>query len=108
MAVSRIQKGDTVRVMSGEFRGEEGTVRTVLPKEGRVVISGVNLVKRHQRPTGRVRTQAGIIEFEAPIYLGKVVLICPNCKKATRPRVRHNEAGKKVRVCGECGQDVAK
>ncbi|MBI2846092.1 MAG: 50S ribosomal protein L24 [Chloroflexi bacterium] len=106
--MNRIRKGDTVRVLSGEFRGEEGTVRTFLPKEGRVVISGINLVKRHQRPTGRVRTQAGIIEFEAPVYLDKVVLICPNCKKTTRPHVGQNETGKKVRTCPECGQNIDK
>lgn len=106
--MQRIKKGDTVRVLSGEFRGEEGTVRTVLPNEGRLVISGINLVKRHQRPTGRVRTKAGIIEFEAPMYLDKVALLCPNCKKESRPRARHNEAGKKIRVCPECGQDIDK
>lgn len=106
--MNRIKKGDTVQVIGGVHRGEQGTVRTVLPQEGKVVVSGINIVKRHRRPTGQVRTQAGIIEFEAPVWLDKVMLLCPNCKKPSRIGFRTSEAGKKVRVCKKCGEDIDK
>jgi len=70
-----------VEVIRGEDAGARGTVHRVLPKEGRVVISGVNLIKRHTKPTGRVRTQAGIIEREAPIDVSRVSLVCSNCAR---------------------------
>lgn len=104
--MNRIKKGDTVEVLRGNYRGERGTVRSVLSKKGTVVVDGVNLVKRHQRPTGRVRTQAGIIEFEAPMALDKVALVCPNCKERSRVSFRVAESGAKVRVCKKCGQDI--
>jgi len=104
--MNRIKKGDTVEVLSGEFRGERGTVRIVLPKEERVVVSGVNLVKRHQKPTGRVRTQAGIIEFEAPLLLSNVALICPRCSQRTKVAFQIDGEGKKSRLCKRCGEPV--
>ncbi len=103
--MNRIKKGDTVEVISGEHRGERGTVRTIMPKEGRLIISGINLVKRHQKPTGRVRTQAGIIEFEAPLALSKVALICPKCNQRARVGFGMNE-GRKVRLCRKCGEPI--
>lgn len=104
--MNRIKKGDTVEVITGEFRGERGSVRIVLPKEGRVVVSGINLVKRHQKPTGRVRTQAGIIEFEAPLRLSKVALVCPRCNQRTRVAFQINGEGKKSRLCKKCGEPI--
>ena len=104
--MNRIKKGDTVEVLSGNYRGERGTVRSVLTKKGRVVVDGINIVKRHQRPTGRVRTQAGIIEFEAPMGLNKVALVCPNCGERSRVGFRIGEVGGKVRVCKKCGEDI--
>lgn len=105
--MARIKKGDTVEVRSGEHRGERGVVHTVLPKKERVVVSGVNIVKRHQRPTGRVRTQAGIIEFEAPLHLSKVMLVCPHCNQTTRVAHRFEE-GRRVRACQKCGRTIEK
>lgn len=104
--MNRIKKGDTVEVITGEFRGERGSVRIVFPEEGRVVVSGINLVKRHQKPTGRVRTQAGIIEFEAPLRLSKVALVCPRCNQRTRVAFQINGEGKKSRLCKKCGEPI--
>ena len=104
--MNRIKKGDTVEVIRGEHRGERGSVRIVLPREGRVVISGVNLVKRHQKPTGRVKTQAGIIEFEAPLPLSNVALVCPRCNQRTRVGFRMGSDGKKSRICKKCQEAI--
>ena len=73
----KIKKGDTVEVLSGNYKGVRGTVNSVDPESDRVVVSGVNIVKKHQRRTGDVRTQVGIIEREAPIRASKVALVPP-------------------------------
>jgi large subunit ribosomal protein L24 len=101
----RIKKGDTVEVVSGEDRWLRGTVHRVIPKKDRVVVSGVNIVKKHQRPMptgGRMQTQAGIIEFEAPIHISNVMLVCPHCNQRTRVAFEYLEDGEKVRVCKRC------
>lgn len=98
----KIKKGDTVEVISGNDRGLRGTVNRALPREGRVVVSGVNIRKKHQRRTGDVRTQAGIIEFEAPVRVENVALVCPHCGKPTRVGYRLLEDGTKVRICRKC------
>ncbi|MFB0546321.1 MAG: 50S ribosomal protein L24 [Anaerolineae bacterium] len=117
----KIKKGDTVQVMRGDDRGMRGTVHRVIPgkKKGsgknpegsrdpnndRVVVSGVNIVKKHQRPTGRTRTQVGIIEREAPIHISNVALVCGHCRQPTRVGYRLFEGGK-VRVCKRCGEPI--
>ncbi len=101
----RIKKGDTVEVISGNDREVRGTVHRLVLKKDRVVVSGVNLVKKHQRPRptgGRTQTQAGIIEFEAPIHLSNVMLVCPQCDQRTRVAFEFSEDGRKVRVCKKC------
>jgi large subunit ribosomal protein L24 len=102
----RVKKGDTVEVIAGEDRGKRGEVREVFPKENRVVVAGVNLVTKHQRPVraGRGRIRPGIIQFEAPIHLSNVMPICPHCKEATRVGFARQEDGRKVRICKRCGQ----
>jgi len=102
----KIKKGDTVEVIAGDDRGARGTVHRVLPKEQRLVVSGVNMVKKHQRRTGDVRTQVGIIEREAPIHISNVALVCPRCNKATRVGYRILEDGTKVRVCKSCDESI--
>lgn len=100
-----IKEGDTVEVISGDDRGRRGTVHRLIPKKDRVVVSGANLVKKHQRamPTGgRMQTQAGIIEFEAPIHLSNVMLVCPQCDQRTKVAFEFQEDGGKVRVCKKC------
>lgn len=107
--MQRIKKGDTVEVIAGKDKGARGGVLRVLPKDDGVVVERVNIVKKHQKPmqAGRGQIQPGIIEFEAPIHLSNVMLVCPNCEKATRIGFRVDEDGKKVRVCRQCGQDIA-
>jgi large subunit ribosomal protein L24 len=102
----KIKKGDTVEVISGDDKGVRGTVHAVYPKEMRVVVSGVNIVKKHQRRTGDVRTQFGIIEREGPLHISNVALVCPNCDKPTRVGYEVAEDGTKSRVCRRCNESI--
>jgi large subunit ribosomal protein L24 len=106
MTGMKIKKGDTVEIIRGEDRGSRGSVHRVLPGERRVVVSGVNVVKKHQRRTGDVRTQFGIIEREAPIAVSNVALVCPRCNKATRVGYQIMADGTKVRVCRRCDETI--
>lgn len=100
----KIRKGETVLIISGKYRGKTGKVLKVFPKEGKVLVEGVNLVKKHQRP--RKRGEKGqVIEMPSPINVSNVKLICPKCGKATR--VGYNIIDKnKFRVCKKCGQEI--
>ncbi len=120
----KIKQGDIVEVISGDDRGRRGEVQRVIPakrlrsrrtaKDGRlavpdpnltrVVIAGVNIVKKHQRRTGNIRTQVGIIEREAPIHVSNVMLVCPHCDEPTRVRMHTFEDGTRARACRKCGQ----
>ncbi len=104
--MQRVQKGDTVEVLSGDDKGMRGEVNRVLPRENRVVVHGVNLVKKHQGRASGVRTQTGIIEFEAPMHLSNVAPVCPSCGEWTRVGQRIAGDGQKLRVCKRCGADL--
>ncbi|MBN1966141.1 MAG: 50S ribosomal protein L24 [Anaerolineae bacterium] len=106
--MQRIQKGDTVEITAGKDVGRRGEVLRVLPKQDRVVVAQVNIVKKHQRPmqAGRGQVQPGIIEFEAPLHLSNVMLVCSQCDQRTRVGIRVNEDGARVRVCKKCGADI--
>lgn len=105
--MQRIKKGDTVEVIAGRDIGQRGEVLSVLPKVNRVVVEKVNIVKKHQKQQQtRSGVRKGIIQFEAPIDLSNVMLVCKACDQRTRVGFRVDEEGKKVRVCKKCGQDV--
>lgn len=106
----RIKVGDEVEVVSGNYKGTRGTVQRVLPKENRVVVSGVNLVKKHQKPRptgGRSQAQGGIIEFEAPISASNVMLVCPETGEPTRVGVRYDEDGNRTRFSKKSGNPIS-
>lgn len=103
--MNKIRKGDTVQVMAGNDRNRRGEVRQVFPKRGRVIVAGINLIKKHQRRTGDVRTQVGIIQREAPIAIANVALVCKHCGKPTRVGLAL-EGDRKVRQCKKCGQMI--
>jgi len=105
--VARIKKGDTVEVITGEGKRERGTVQR-LAKADRVVVSGINIVTKHQKPRqgGRGQVRAGKIQFEAPIHLSNVMLVCPKCNEATRVGVFINESGVKTRICKNCQSEI--
>lgn len=105
----RIKTNDEVIVIAGNYKGVKGTVQRVLPKEKRVVVSGVNLVKKHQRPRptgGRTQAQGGIIEFEAPIDISNVMLIDPQTGEPTRVGIRRDEEGRRIRYSKKSGNDI--
>jgi large subunit ribosomal protein L24 len=105
--MSHVRRGDTVAVISGRERGKRGKVLRVLPDAGRVVVEKINMMKKHQRPTQKLR-QGGIIEREASLSLSNVLLVCGRCDKPSRAGVQTLGDGRKVRVCRRCGETIDK
>jgi large subunit ribosomal protein L24 len=103
----KIRKNDEVQVMAGKDLGKKGKVHSVNAAENRVVVAGVHMIKRHQKPS-KVRTQAGIIQREAPIHLSNVMLVCSKCNKPTRVGFTVLADGSKVRTCKKCGEVMEK
>jgi large subunit ribosomal protein L24 len=104
MAGLKIKKGDRVRVLTGKDRGKEGEVMFALPAEGKVIVDGVNVAKKHQRAT-RATMQGGIIDKDMPIPVANVAILCSSCGP-TRVGYRFDPDGTKVRVCKKCGSDL--
>jgi large subunit ribosomal protein L24 len=102
-----IRKNDTVVVIAGREKGKRGKVLFVLPAKERVVVEHVNMIKRHQRPTQKLR-QGGIIEREGPLHVSNVMLVCGKCDKPTRVGVRVLADGHRARVCRRCAEIVDK
>ena len=101
----KIRKGDKVVVLSGKDRGKEGEVAFLFPKEGRLIVTGVNISKKHQRPT-RETMQGGIIDKEMPISVSNVAVISPQDGKPTRVGYRTANDGSKIRICRRTGADL--
>ncbi len=99
-----IKKDDKVVVLSGKDKGKEGKILSADPKALKVIVEGVNVATKHQKPR-KQGEEGGIIKVETPIYASKVQLVCPKCGKATR--VAHKiEGDKKARVCKKCGAEI--
>ncbi len=101
----KIRKNDTVLVIAGKDRGKKGKVRKALPKEDKVIVEGLNMIKRHSRTKGQAR-QAGIIQLESPLHVSKVMLVCSKCGKPARVGLRFLEDGRKARVCRACSEVI--
>jgi large subunit ribosomal protein L24 len=104
MAGMKIRKGDTVRVLTGKDRGKEGEVIRAIPDRGKVIVAGVNIAKKHQRPLNATM-QGGIIDKDMPIPVANVAIVCGDCGP-TRVGYRFEEDGTKVRVCKKCRKDL--
>ena len=99
-----VKKDDTVLIISGDDKGKQGKVLAVSPKEGKVIVEGINMIKKHVKPR-QAGEQGGIIEAEGAMYASKVMLVCPKCGKPTR--VGHKTVdGKNVRACKKCGATI--
>jgi large subunit ribosomal protein L24 len=109
MAVKKmaIRRGDRVVVLSGKDKGKKGKVITALPAAGRLKVEGVNIIKKHAKPTQKV-PQGGIREMEAAIPASKVMVICPACDKPTRVGKKVLSDGRRVRACKKCGESLDK
>jgi large subunit ribosomal protein L24 len=100
----KIKKGDRVVVLQGKDRGKQGVVMRALPSKGKVIVEGVNIAKKHQKPT-RTTMQGGIIDKDMPLDVSNVALVCPK-DGATRVGYRLSEGGDKARICRKCGQEL--
>ena len=99
-----VKKGDTVQVLSGKDKGKQGKIISAMPNDQKVVVEGINKVKRHSKPSVKV-PNGGIISKEMPLHSSKVQLVCPACNKPTR--IAHKEVnGKNSRVCKKCGETI--
>ncbi len=101
----KIRKNDTVQVMAGKDKGKRGKVRFAYPKKNRVLVEGINFIKKHSRARGQVK-QAGIIDMEVPIDVSDVMLLCEKCNRPTRVGFTFLEDGKKVRICRKCKEVI--
>ena len=108
MAGLFVKKGDTVLVIGGKDRGLRGKVLMTMPRENRVLVEGVNRVKKHTKVTTTQRgAQAGgIVTQEAPVHVSNVQVVCPNCSKPTRIGYRKNDDGRSTRVCRKCSAEL--
>ena len=104
MAAAKIKKGDTVVILSGKDKGKTGEVTKSLPKDGKVVVAGVNIITRHKKPTQQ-NPQGGLERAEAPLHVSKVAVADPKTGKPTRVRFEVKD-GKKVRVAVKSGETI--
>jgi len=102
--VLTIKKKDKVIVKTGKDKGKTGEVLKVFPETSRVIVSKINFIKRHTRPTQI--SPGGITEKESPVHISNVQLICPKCNRATRVKIDYLSDGKKIRVCRKCGEMI--
>ena len=100
-----VKKNDTVVVLSGKDKGKKGKVLAVSPKEGKVIIEGVNMVSKHVKPR-RMGDAGGIVKAEGAMYASKVQIVCPRCGKPTRVGHKLYEDGTKERICKKCGESL--
>lgn len=98
-----IKKGDQVQVLTGKDAGKKGKVLKAMPKDGKVVVEGVNRAKKHQRPS-RAVPQGGILQVEMPLDISNVMLLCNKCNQPTRVGKKVLDNQEKVRVCKKCGE----
>jgi len=101
----RIKKGDTVKVLTGKDVGKKGKVLSVLPKDSRVFVEGINMATKHAKPRSRTQ-QGGLMHQEAPIDSSNVMLICNKCKSPTKVSKRIMEDGQKARFCKKCDEII--
>ena len=97
-----VRKNDNVVVMSGRDKGKRGRVLRVIPEKTRVIVEGVNFIKRHTRPNPQKQIKGGIVEREASVHASNVQIVCPECGKPTRTGHRTLNDGTRVRICRKC------
>jgi large subunit ribosomal protein L24 len=103
-----IRKNDTVLVTTGKDRGKKGRVIRMVPEKNRLIVEGVNLIKRHTRPNPAKNVKGGVVQREASLHASNVQLVCPECGAQTRVGHRVLEDGRKVRICRKCDGVVDK
>lgn len=104
----KVRKGDLVEVITGKDKGKRGKILRALPEKNRVVVEGLNKVKKAQRASQRNPQSGGIIEKEAPINVSNVMIVCPSCGKPTRVGNERTEDGARIRLCRKCAGKIDK
>ena len=104
MSLSKLRKGDQVKVLAGKDKGKTGKVLTIISEKNRIVVEKVNLIKKHKRPDQR--SKGGIVEKEGSIHISNVGLLCSKCNKPVRIKSKVLEDGKKVRLCSKCNEVI--
>src|SRR5919109_3890054 len=105
-SVTAIKKNDEVYVLRGKDRGKTGRVLIVLPKNQKIVVEGVQMIKRHTRPNPQRNIKGGIVEKETPINISNVAIVCKNCKQHTRIANKILTDGRRARACKKCGNII--
>jgi large subunit ribosomal protein L24 len=105
VAGMKIKKGDRVVVLAGKDRGKEGVVSRAMPREGKVIVDGINVAKKHQKPT-RSTMQGGIIDKDMPIPVSNLAVISPKDGKPTRVGFKFDDKGNKIRICKRTGAEL--
>ena len=100
--VARIKREDLVEVIRGRDKGKRGTVQQILPAQGKALVEGLNMVKKHLKAGASGARQAGIISMEKPLAIFKIMPVCPSCDRPTRVGIRLLDDGSKARVCKRC------
>ena len=100
-----VRKDDTVVIITGDDKGKKGKVLEVAPGEGKIIVEGVNMVKKHVKPRRQGET-GGIIEAEGAFYASKAMIVCPKCDKGVRIGHKILDDGTKIRVCTKCGEEL--
>lgn len=101
----RLKKGDLVQVLSGKYKGKEGKILAVHPRENKVTVEGINIVKKHQKPN-QAHPQGGILEITKPIWVSKVAIVDPTAKKPSRIGFKLDKDGNKTRVFKASGKEI--
>lgn len=100
-----VRKGDQVKIVAGNYRGSQGRVLRVLPRRNRVVVEGINMRKKHERPS-QANPEGGIVTMEMPIHASNVMLVCPHCEEPSRVRRRRDADGTLERLCARCDTPI--
>jgi large subunit ribosomal protein L24 len=103
----KIKKNDNIEVIAGKEKGKRGKVLLVFPKEQRLIVEKINMIKRHTRPSQKTK-QGGIVEREGKFHISNVLLMCSKCNRGVRVRYKILESGDRVRVCKKCGEELDK
>ena len=99
-----IKKNDKVVILAGKDKGKQGEVKEVMSAKGKVVVTGINMVSKHVKPSGQKK--GGIQKMEAPLSISNVAIYCPRCKKAVRAGSKILDNGEKARVCRVCSENI--
>lgn len=100
----KLRIGDEILVTAGKDKNRQGKIEKIFPKENRMLVSGINVYKKHRKGSGKEK--GGIIEFSRPLPVGNIALVCPSCKKQTRVSYRVTKTGEKTRICAKCKRQI--